>query len=175
MAFYIFTTHRISCFRQHDRINDLIPRDLCRNKCRPLGSSRYVNFTFLPSSSVVSHSCSAIAVPSRGKSNHNDADPISSLLRQPLPCPLRFFLRFELLRQHFGLTLDVLVQNPTHRDFHRDFIVQGGQWGCEDVRGRKRQLLCLISSIKGEVKKKHISSGWNFSCFAAHLMEQDLF
>jgi hypothetical protein len=25
----------------------------------------------------------------------------------------------------------------------------------------------LASSIKGDVKKKHISSGWNFSCFAA--------
>src|SRR6267142_2773726 len=34
---------------------------------------------------------------------------------------------------------------------------------------------CLISSIKGEVKKKHISFGWNFSCFAAHLMERDRF
>jgi hypothetical protein len=33
----------------------------------------------------------------------------------------------------------------------------------------------LVSSIKGEVKKKHISFGWNFSCFAAHLIEQDLF
>jgi|ERR1700682_707724 len=26
----------------------------------------------------------------------------------------------------------------------------------------------LTSSVKGEVKKKHISFGWNFSCFAAH-------
>jgi IS1 family transposase len=33
----------------------------------------------------------------------------------------------------------------------------------------------LISSIKGEVKKKHIPFGWNFSCFAAHLIERDLF
>jgi len=33
----------------------------------------------------------------------------------------------------------------------------------------------LVSSIKGEVKKKHISFGWNFSCFSAHLMERDLF
>jgi hypothetical protein len=33
----------------------------------------------------------------------------------------------------------------------------------------------LISSIKGEVKKKHFSAGWNFSCFSAHWMEQDLF
>ena len=32
-----------------------------------------------------------------------------------------------------------------------------------------------ISSIKVEVKKKHNSNGWNFSCFAAHLMERDLF
>jgi hypothetical protein len=35
--------------------------------------------------------------------------------------------------------------------------------------------MCLISSIKGEVKKKHLSAGWRFSCFAAHMMEQDLF
>jgi hypothetical protein len=34
---------------------------------------------------------------------------------------------------------------------------------------------CLISSIKVEVKKKHFSFGWNFSCFAAHLIERELF
>jgi hypothetical protein len=34
---------------------------------------------------------------------------------------------------------------------------------------------CLISSIKVEVKKKHFSFGWNFSCFAAHLIEPELF
>jgi hypothetical protein len=33
----------------------------------------------------------------------------------------------------------------------------------------------LISSIKAEVKKKHFRAGWSFSCFAAHLMERDLF
>src|SRR5271154_3738251 len=32
-----------------------------------------------------------------------------------------------------------------------------------------------VSSIKGEVKKKRLSIGWNFSCFAARLSEQDLF
>jgi hypothetical protein len=31
------------------------------------------------------------------------------------------------------------------------------------------------SSLKGEVKKKHNCNGWIFSCFAAHLFEQDLF
>src|SRR5258707_4120629 len=36
-------------------------------------------------------------------------------------------------------------------------------------------LTYLVSSIKVEVKKKHISDGWTFSCFAAHLIEQDLF
>jgi len=30
-------------------------------------------------------------------------------------------------------------------------------------------------TIKVEVKKKHISCGWNFSCFSAHLIERDLF
>ncbi len=33
----------------------------------------------------------------------------------------------------------------------------------------------LVSSIKGEVKKKHSRAGWSFSCFSAHWMEQDLF
>jgi hypothetical protein len=33
----------------------------------------------------------------------------------------------------------------------------------------------LVSSIKVEVKKKHLSNGWRFSCFAAHFIEQDLF
>jgi hypothetical protein len=32
-----------------------------------------------------------------------------------------------------------------------------------------------MSSLKGEVKKKHNSNGWSFSCFAAHLFEQGLF
>ena len=36
-------------------------------------------------------------------------------------------------------------------------------------------VLCLVSSLKGEVKKKHDSNGCFFSCFAAHLFEQDLF
>jgi hypothetical protein len=31
-----------------------------------------------------------------------------------------------------------------------------------------------ISSIEGEVKEKHFCAGWNFSCFSAHWMEQDL-
>jgi hypothetical protein len=34
---------------------------------------------------------------------------------------------------------------------------------------------CLISSIKGEVKKKHLFLGWKFSCFSAYSIEQDLF
>jgi hypothetical protein len=33
----------------------------------------------------------------------------------------------------------------------------------------------LASSIKEEVKKKHFSFGWNFSCFSAHMIERDLF
>src|SRR6202035_1397087 len=35
--------------------------------------------------------------------------------------------------------------------------------------------LVMRSSINGKVKKKHFSRGWNFSTFAAHLIEQDLF
>src|ERR1700730_5814043 len=33
----------------------------------------------------------------------------------------------------------------------------------------------LISSIKVEVKKKHFSFGWKFSCSSAHLIERDVF
>src|SRR6202790_4097295 len=33
----------------------------------------------------------------------------------------------------------------------------------------------LVSSIKGKVKKKHSSNGRTFSCFPAHMIEQDLF
>jgi len=33
----------------------------------------------------------------------------------------------------------------------------------------------LVSSIKVEVKKKHFCIGRTFSCFAAHLDEQDVF
>src|SRR5712672_2215478 len=29
--------------------------------------------------------------------------------------------------------------------------------------------------MKGEFKKKHISFGWNFSCFSDHLIERELF
>ena len=35
--------------------------------------------------------------------------------------------------------------------------------------------LLLISSIKGEVKKKHISINWKFCCFSAHMIERELF
>jgi hypothetical protein len=38
-----------------------------------------------------------------------------------------------------------------------------------------RSVVVLISSIKVEVKQKHMFFGWNFSCFAAHSTEQDLF
>jgi hypothetical protein len=38
-----------------------------------------------------------------------------------------------------------------------------------------RSVVVLISSIKGKVKKKNLSRGWNFSTFAAHFIEQDLF
>jgi hypothetical protein len=33
----------------------------------------------------------------------------------------------------------------------------------------------VANAIKGKVKKKNFSGGWNFSTFAAHLIEQDLF
>ncbi len=44
----------------------------------------------------------------------------------------------------------------------------------EGIRVPRRGLV-LRSSIKVEVKKKHICFGWNVSCFAAHVIERDLF
>jgi hypothetical protein len=32
-----------------------------------------------------------------------------------------------------------------------------------------------IDRMKVELEEKHVSNGWTFSCFAAHLIEQDLF
>jgi hypothetical protein len=46
---------------------------------------------------------------------------------------------------------------------------------CASHTGKESQTKVLVSSIKGEVKKKHFSAGWTFSCFSAHWMEQDLF
>src|ERR1700730_10189357 len=37
---------------------------------------------------------------------------------------------------------------------------------------RSINLQLSISSIKVEVKKKHFSFGWKFSCFSAHLIER---
>jgi len=45
----------------------------------------------------------------------------------------------------------------------------------EEIQMAAFQCQDLISSIKVEVKKKHISCGRNFSCIAAHWMEQDRF
>ena len=46
-------------------------------------------------------------------------------------------------------------------------------------RNSSRQLKELsqlpIGSIKEEVKKKHFSLGWKFSCFSAHTIERELF
>ena len=33
---------------------------------------------------------------------------------------------------------------------------------------KKKSTALLVSSLKVEVKKKHISNGWNFSCFSAN-------
>jgi len=50
-------------------------------------------------------------------------------------------------------------------------LYRGFQWA--KATGGSGQL--LVCSIKGEVKKKHSRAGWDFSCFPAHLIEQDLF
>jgi hypothetical protein len=39
----------------------------------------------------------------------------------------------------------------------------------------ERSVLHLDKFYKGRSQEKHISSGWNFSCFSAHLIERDLF
>ncbi len=63
-------------------------------------------------------------------------------------------------------------------------IREGQQWkdalaleGSDEVstRGFLQNWVNPISSIKVEVKKKHFSDGRSFSCFAAHVIEQDLF
>jgi hypothetical protein len=41
--------------------------------------------------------------------------------------------------------------------------------------GRHNRKNQLDRSIKVEVKKKHLSNGWPFPRFAAHVIEQDLF
>jgi hypothetical protein len=41
--------------------------------------------------------------------------------------------------------------------------------------GKISRFKLLVSSIKVEVKKKHFCHGWSFSCFAARLIERDLF
>jgi len=71
---------------------------------------------------------------------------------------------------HFRLISLILSQNSfplrLERVIHRERIAS---------RWRPAFSSHLISSIKEEVKKKHISFGWNFSCFSAHLIERDLF
>src|SRR6267154_6146453 len=55
-------------------------------------------------------------------------------------------------------------------------IEPNGAFSCQQLRGEPEPITRLLNrSIKVEVKKKHISCGWNFSCFAAHLMERNLF
>jgi hypothetical protein len=39
----------------------------------------------------------------------------------------------------------------------------------------EKSVFRLISSIKGEGKKKHFGCGRSFSCFPAHVIERDLF
>jgi hypothetical protein len=48
-------------------------------------------------------------------------------------------------------------------------------WELNASRGRPAFSSHLVCSIKGKVKKKSLSRGWNFSTFAAHFIEQDLF
>jgi hypothetical protein len=48
---------------------------------------------------------------------------------------------------------------------HADFLIMSNTKRSQRLGG----------SIKVEVKEKHISFGWNFSCFAAHLIKLDLF
>jgi hypothetical protein len=77
------------------------------------------------------------------------------------------------MTRFFRLTI---VFNATDRDWNWPanhiirFTIQFSKTMIAGVRGQ-----ALISSIKVEVKKKHSRIGRDFSCFAAHWMEQDRF
>ena len=60
MAFDIFTTKRVSCVGQDDRIDDLITCQLSGDKCAVFRQFLVMNFTSLPSSSILIHSSSGI-------------------------------------------------------------------------------------------------------------------
>jgi hypothetical protein len=72
-----------------------------------------------------------------------------------------------------------LLRDAIEPDFH---LIEPGGIGWSEVsvepwpRGEPASnSQMLVCSIKVEVKEKHISFGWTFSCFAAHLIKQDLF
>jgi len=70
--------------------------------------------------------------------------------------------------------LESLRRTPTKADR------QGCLGNCEITHALGQFLSMAFAqvpgkSIKGKVKKKNFSGGWNFSTFAAHLIEQDLF
>jgi bifunctional DNA-binding transcriptional regulator/antitoxin component of YhaV-PrlF toxin-antitoxin module len=88
-------------------------------------------------------------------------------MRTKLTTNGRVVLPRQLL-EHLGLRLGAVL----------DVKLEGGSIVLTPKQGRRRKATIIIdpiSSIKVEVKKKHISFGWNFSCFAAHLIEGDLF
>ena len=70
-------------------------------------------------------------------------------------------------------TVPVTIDNydRAQSDVYFGLIAKGGAFG----KFRHSRDLAPIGSIKVEVKKKHHCNGRKFSCFAAHLMEQDLF
>jgi hypothetical protein len=82
-------------------------------------------------------------------------------------CPNLTFHGGEAIRH---VWLAARKQNPrSHRLGRASF---GLPQVCEQLTNNPTS---LVSSLKGEVKKKHNRNGWIFSCFAAHLFEQDLF
>jgi hypothetical protein len=77
---------------------------------------------------------------------------------------------------------DALPKLVDRYGLHRGIFFTGLSWAATHFRSDGYPgllvggvLLHLASSIKGEVKKKHLSCGWNFSCFSAHLIGRDLF
>jgi hypothetical protein len=77
----------------------------------------------------------------------------------------RLKLRWQLQGKASSQNLSVLKK--AKEDF--------GTKMADELTTQDLERYALRRSIKVEVKKKHISRGWNFSCFAAHLMERDLF
>jgi hypothetical protein len=67
------------------------------------------------------------------------------------------------------------VQIPLERFGKYEILRELGRGAMGAVYQAHPLFTWMVSSIKAEVKKKHFSCGWNFSCFSAHSIELVLF